>query len=116
MYKYWIPLLAVMSLWGCSASQPEVPVEVSINELDNVVAYSGVRSTVVIRAVSDSVQINKVTINRGNNCSIVFWHQNWSGSGSLKFGQSVTGVDSCDMETIKEVEVETDKGSFLFSF
>jgi hypothetical protein len=116
MYKYWIPLLLTMSLWGCSASQSEVPVEVSVNEMDDVDAYSQLRSTVVIRAVTDSVQINKVTVNRGNNCKVVFWHQQWPGAGSLKFGQSVTGEDSCDMDTIKEVEVETDKGSYTLSF
>jgi hypothetical protein len=114
MYKFWTPLLVTLSLAGCADNNSKLPVEVSINDVDDSPLY---HSQIEIQAVTDDVQISKVTVNRGNNCSVIYW-LNWSGSGvsSLKFGQGDVGKTSCAMDSIKEVDVETDKGDFSFSF
>lgn len=116
MNKYWVPLFAALSLCGCAAGESKPPVEVSVQEAEDI--YSRQVSEIVIRAVADSVKIEKVTVNRGNNCGLgaTDWHNLWPGSGILKFGQSVSGRTVCSMDSIKEVDVETDTDTYTFNF
>lgn len=113
MKQYICAVLAAASLSGCGG---EVPLEVSINEREGIDNNSYYRSVLSIRSVADSIQINEVIINRGNNCKVGFWHRRWAGHGTLKFGNGVSASIPCDMEAIKEVDIDTDQGSYTFSF
>jgi hypothetical protein len=114
MNKYWMPLLVILSLSGCGANDSKPPIEVSIDNVDDSAMY---HSQIQVQAVTDDVQITKVTVNRGNNCAVIFWNH-WSGSSALplKFGQGDIGKTPCEIDSIKEVDVDTDQGSFSFTF
>lgn len=67
-------------------------------------------------AIVDQVEIYDVTINRGNTCAPKFWHRQWAGHGTLKFGHVRTAFMGCNVNAIKEVSVSTDVGEFVFNF
>jgi hypothetical protein len=98
-------ILALAGLIGCSGNSP-VEVKLKQNPLN---AMTGFTTSLIIEVSStvDQVKVNSVVINRGNCHS--------SGSpAQLKFGQNANfHTSGCD---VKEVEVDTDDGSFTFTF
>lgn len=98
-------LFALAGLSGCSGQVP-IEVELRPNTLNDVMGVN-LTPNIVVTSKVDQIQVNSVEINRGN-CKP-------SGDAmQLKFGQSMRFITySCD---IKEVEVNTDKGNFTFTF
>lgn len=98
-------ILALVGLSGCADNSP---VEVRLKE-NPLSAIAGMTLSPMIEVTSmvDTVKVNSIKINRGNCKS--------SGSGSqLKFGENARFYTSnCD---VKEIEVNTDDGSFTFTF
>ncbi|MBR7780428.1 hypothetical protein [Undibacterium rugosum] len=101
-------LLMTLTFAGLTGCVGESPIEV---ELKSSPYFSpmGVLSVtgIYVTAKVDEVKVRSIEVNRGN-CKV-------TGEGkSLKFGQhAYFHSPGCE---IKEIEVETDEGSFTFSF
>lgn len=105
-----IPL--VFALFGCSG-EPDADIEITIKTQN---AMFGMY-TVNIQAVSDLVILKNVTVNRGNCMIRANELEALKKEPKLKFGQNyIVWGGGCKLDQIKEVQVETDKGVFDFTF
>lgn len=106
-------ILGFSLLAGCGETQS--PVEIKTYDIGN-----GERMEII--AVTDQVTVEKVMINRGH-CRGIFFDV---GPGkfmmkeivsmkphTIKFGEKMIITAAC---AVKEVDLETDTGSFTFSF
>ncbi|MGB6007772.1 hypothetical protein [Castellaniella sp.] len=104
-----IIFLATLSLLGCS-SKPNVEVSIQPNRSWGNLAF-------FIQATSDDVVVKNVIINRGNCNLPPGTAKDIERTVKLKFGQSYQGFSiNCKVDDVKEIEVETDVGEFVFSF
>lgn len=85
------------------------PVNTSMSQIHERLAYD-----IVIQSKVDSIVINNVTINRGNNCNINDYSRDKFLPANLKFGRYTRLSIDCDVNYIKEVEVETNLGNYKF--
>ena len=85
------------------------PVNTSMSQIHDLLAYD-----IVIQSKVDSIVINNVTINRGNNCNINDYSRDKFLPANLKFGRYTRLSIDCDVNYIKEVEVETNLGNYKF--
>lgn len=85
------------------------PVNTSMSQIYERLAYD-----IVIQSKVDSIVINNVTINRGNNCNINDYSRDKYLPANLKFGRYTRLSIDCDVNYIKEVEVETNLGNYTF--
>lgn len=108
-------MLAISGLTACSEEEPEVlaaDVEVSIrtNEHWGSLVFD-------IQSISDSTTISNVVVNRGS-CSIPNGTQSeLNRTVTLKFGETYTGYsNNCTVNKVKEIEVTSSAGTFVYSF
>ena len=85
------------------------PVNTSMSQIHERLAYD-----IVIQSKVDSIVINNVTINRGNNCNINDYSRDKYLPANLKFGRYTRLSIDCDVNYIREVEVETNLGNYKF--
>ena len=85
------------------------PVNTSMSQIHDRLAYD-----IVIQSKVDSIVINNVTINRGNNCNINDYSRDKYLPANLKFGRYTRLSIDCDVNYIREVEVETNLGNYKF--
>ena len=85
------------------------PVNTSMSQIHDRLAYD-----IVIQSKVDSIVINNVTINRGNNCNINDYSRDKYLPANLKFGRYTRLSIDCDVNYIREVEVETNLGNYTF--
>lgn len=85
------------------------PVNTSMSQIHERLAYD-----IVIQSKVDSIVINNVTINRGNNCNINDYSRDKYLPANLKFGRYTRLSIDCDVNYIREVEVETNLGNYTF--
>ncbi|WP_407561754.1 hypothetical protein [Acinetobacter baumannii] len=85
------------------------PVNTSMSQIYDRLAYD-----IVIQSKVDRIVINNVTINRGNNCNINDYSRDKYLPANLKFGRYTRLSIDCDVNYIREVEVETNLGNYTF--
>ncbi|MCH7334659.1 hypothetical protein [Acinetobacter modestus] len=85
------------------------PLNTSMSQIHDRLAYD-----IVIQSKVDRIVINNVTINRGNNCNINDYSRDKFLPANLKFGRYTRLSIDCDVNYIKEVEVETNLGNYKF--
>lgn len=102
--KLSISVLSILFLaTGCSPKKP--PVEVSIEEIQGVPVLH-------VQAITDHVQVTDFKINRGNCRGVVSAY--YQIPAELAFGADLKiFANGCN---VKELALETDQGSFSFSF
>jgi len=69
---------------------------------------------IAIQSKVDSVIVNEIMINRGNNCNINDYMREKYLPAKLKFGRYAKFSTGCDVNYIKEVEVKTNLGNYTF--
>ncbi|NWK16851.1 hypothetical protein HX771_12050 [Vibrio parahaemolyticus] len=70
-----------------------------------------------IQAVTDHTVISSVVINRGNCRLSAGTASELSRNVSLKFGQTYTGYsNNCTVDSVKEIEVTSSAGTFVYTF
>jgi hypothetical protein len=107
--KFLVLIPLAVSLSGCLTS-PDVDVSIEENEFWGSVVFK-------IQAKEDEVLLKSVEVNRGNCKLPSGTATDLSRTVSLKFGQVYTGyAPSCKVDQIKEIDVQTDRGTFTFSF
>lgn len=101
--------LSSLLLAACS-SDPDVAVTIEANQYWGTLAFD-------IQAATDDAIIKKVTVNKGN-CSLPEGTAaDISRTIHLKFGQTYRGYSNdCKMENVREIEVTTERGEFVFKF
>lgn len=103
-------VLAFITLGFVACGGVKSPIEVELYEekpYANYMPYTVVK----VRAVVDSVTIQKIIINRGN-CEQIGYGVNTT----IKFGEVTIDKTSCSTRDVKEVQVVTDKGTWTFNF
>lgn len=99
--------VALLLLAGCSA-KPDVEVTMGANAL-NTTAFN-------IQAIGDEVTVKNIVINRGN-CRLAYGtDKEMEKEITIFLHQIYRGYSSCSAGEIKEIEVTTDSGIFLFTF
>lgn len=104
--KKLVAVALVLGLTGCG----DAPVEVTLDMAPGLDGFSPLKYLVVTSKVDD-VRLTNIKVNRGN-CKTF----NWRGPNPLQFGQEKRGMLTCDLDQVKEVVVETDKGEYTFTF
>ncbi|AEH33840.1 hypothetical protein DEB41_10550 [Vibrio anguillarum] len=70
-----------------------------------------------LQAITDSTVISNVVINRGNCRLPAGTASELSRNVSLKFGQTYTGYsNNCTVDSVKEIEVTSSAGTFVYTF
>ncbi|MGL0935649.1 hypothetical protein ACSTEA_19910 [Vibrio vulnificus] len=70
-----------------------------------------------IQAITDSTVITGVVINRGNCRLPVGTTSELSRNVQLKFGETYTGYsNNCTVDSVKEIEVTSSAGTFVYTF
>ncbi|MGF1743513.1 hypothetical protein [Vibrio minamisatsumaniensis] len=70
-----------------------------------------------VQATTDSTAITDVVINRGNCRLPAGTASELSRNVSLKFGETYTGYsNNCTVESVKEIEVTSSAGTFVYTF
>lgn len=90
--------------------KPDIEVSIGTNQHHGTLVFD-------IQAIADRVTIWAVTINRGNCALPVGTSSEINRTVQLKFGQPYRGYsNNCRMQDIREIEVITENGKFLFNF
>ncbi|AVI64602.1 hypothetical protein CKQ84_01200 [Shewanella sp. WE21] len=106
MNKTLVILAFTLMIFGCGNSQPTIEITY---EYQTTFGYT--YPSINVKAISDTVTINKVIINRGNCGGTIM-----SGLPKLlKFGESISVIanGNCD---VKQVDVLTDDGDWSVTF
>ncbi|MGO4032378.1 hypothetical protein AB2359_13350 [Vibrio cholerae] len=70
-----------------------------------------------LQAITDNTVISNVVINRGNCRLPAGTTSELARNVSLKFGQTYTGYsNNCTVESVKEIEVTSSAGTFVYTF
>ncbi|EEX35376.1 MULTISPECIES: hypothetical protein [Vibrio] len=70
-----------------------------------------------IQSIADSTVISNVIINRGNCRLPAGTASELSRNVQLKFGETYTGYsNSCTVDSVKEIEVTSSAGTFVYTF
>ncbi|ENO1848381.1 hypothetical protein ACA874_001955 [Vibrio vulnificus] len=70
-----------------------------------------------LQAIADNTVISNVVINRGNCRLPAGTASELSRNVSLKFGQTYTGYsNNCTVDSVKEIEVTSSAGTFVYTF
>jgi hypothetical protein len=70
-----------------------------------------------IQAITDSTVISNVIVNRGNCRLPAGTSSELSRNVSLQFGETYTGYsNNCTVDSVKEIEVTSSAGSFVYTF
>ena len=111
MYKRIIlGVMLVLLCVGVALAEDKCPVQVQLKFV-RTQGRMGV-TYAYVQAVVDNVRILKVAANRGN----VTVHSSETVPCDLKFGERTSVIVSSALEAIVEIQVDTDKGAWTFSF
>ncbi|EKY31554.1 hypothetical protein [Vibrio cholerae] len=70
-----------------------------------------------LQAIADNTVISNVVINRGNCRLPAGTTSELSRNVSLQFGQTYTGYsNNCTVDSVKEIEVTSSAGTFVYTF
>ncbi len=70
-----------------------------------------------IQAITDSTVISNVIVNRGNCRLPAGTSSELSRNVSLQFGETYTGYsNNCTVDSVKEIEVTSSAGTFVYTF
>ena len=113
-FKYtFLPLLLflLLGVTACNADESKCPIEVSTEHYANNPNFA---SEVKVLSLVDSIVIQGVNVNRGN-VKATYWITN-PVPHTLKYGTAFMTRVAAPQQNIKEVEVQTDQGSWTFTF
>ncbi|EGQ7849774.1 hypothetical protein [Vibrio parahaemolyticus] len=111
-------MMIVLSLGVAACSEQETvqtvtaDIEVSISTTPNWGTL-----TFDIQSIADSTVISNVIVNRGNCRLPTGTVSELSRSVSLQFGGTYTGYsNNCTVDSVKEIEVTSSAGTFVYTF
>jgi hypothetical protein len=107
--------LALITLFvsGCS-DDAEPDVEISLRQR---LSMFGPLLVVNVQALNDEVVVKNLVVNRGSCKLMEVSIKDLKRKPKLKFAESFQGdVSTCTAADIKEIQVETGKGTFDFTF
>ena len=103
---------------GCGSGKSPIEVE-TYTENKMVIGYMHENYYIQVRAIVDSVLIEKISVNRGN-CGekTIDETLNFGKTTKVKIGDYTVGYagSGCSPRDVKEVQVFTDKGTWTFNF
>lgn len=111
MKKIALAVLVVFILNACSRSQAPIKVEL-LTRISPFMNMFIPKNFIKITSLEDSVKITKITPNKGN-CKVGGFIDN-NVNITLKYGQSRNIALRC--EDLLEVDIQTDKGTWNFTF
>jgi hypothetical protein len=89
---------------------PDVEVSIGTNQFHGTLTFD-------LQAIADRATIWKVSVNRGNCVMAEGTATEIDRTISLRFGQTYRGYSNkCQMQNVREIEVVTDNGRFVFNF
>jgi len=101
--------MCVVVAAGCNAEQ-KCPVEVELLRNPAVPALAVAK----ISAITDTVTITAISANRGNTA--VSDHGRFPLPQTIKFGNYIYAGISTSVSSVKEMEIQTNQGSWTFTF
>ncbi|WGK81339.1 hypothetical protein PYE51_11950 [Vibrio aestuarianus] len=108
--------LILLGVTACSEQEEAQPVTADIEVSISTNSHWG---TLVfdIQAITDSTVISNVTVNRGNCRLPAGTASELSRNVQLKFGETYTGYsNNCTVDSVKEIEVTSSAGTFVYTF
>ena len=112
-------ILMTLLLFSITACSEQEPVQTVTADIEVSISTNPHWGTLVfdIQAITDSTVISNVIVNRGN-CSLpAGTASEISRNVSLKFGETYTGYsNSCTVDSVKEIEVTSSAGTFIYAF
>ena len=105
-------IVATSAVLAACSTDPVADVEITLETNRNY-------GTLIfnIQAVTDATTVKNVVINRGNCHIPVGTAKDLERGVELKFGKSYRGYsNNCKVGDVREVEITTSVGSFIFSF
>lgn len=108
--------ILLIGLTACSEEQEpqqtpaDIEVSISTNEHWGTLVFN-------LQAITDNTTINNVVINRGNCRLPAGTTSELSRTVNLSFGETYTGYsNNCTVDTVKEIEITSSAGTFVYSF
>lgn len=108
--------MLILGVTACSeqeeaqAVNADIEVSISTNPHWGTLAFD-------IQAIADSTVISNVIVNRGNCHLPAGTASELSRNVQLKFGETYTGYsNNCTVDSVKEIEVTSSAGTFVYTF
>ena len=108
--------ILIFSIAACSEQEEaqtvtaDIEVSISTNHHWGTLTFD-------IQAIPDNTVITDVVINRGNCRLPAGTTSELSRNVSLKFGETYTGYsNNCTVDSVKEIEVTSSAGTFVYTF
>ncbi|HAS6230858.1 TPA: hypothetical protein I7179_20705 [Vibrio vulnificus] len=106
----------ISSIAACSEQEEAQTVNADIEVSISTNPHWGTL-TFDIQSIADSTVISNVIINRGNCRLPAGTASELSRNISLKFGETYTGYsNNCTVDSVKEIEVTSSAGTFVYTF
>ena len=118
-----LSLLLTTGLYGCNSEAEAantIKLQVSLMPNQHGLGY-GPSAYVIVTSLEDQpVEITDILVNRGNSCEMPgkFTRKTNALSTSKKyaFGEAGSAVVRCSISDVREVQVQTDRGVYVFTF
>ncbi|MFA0000463.1 MULTISPECIES: hypothetical protein [Vibrio] len=114
--RYTVTMALFIGATGCTEQEesPEAVADIEVSISTNSHWGSLVFD---LQAITDNTVITDVVINRGNCRIPAGTASELSRNVSLKFGETYTGYsDNCTVDNVKEIEVTSTAGAFVYTF
>ncbi|MEZ8372561.1 hypothetical protein AB6C94_24705 [Vibrio splendidus] len=114
--RYAITIALLIGATGCTEQEesPEAVADIEVSISTNSHWGSLVFD---LQAITNNTIITDVVINRGNCRIPAGTASELSRNVSLKFGETYTGYsDNCTVDNVKEIEVTSTAGTFIYTF
>jgi len=99
-----ILFLILICFYGCDSLNSPIEIREGIEVINN----GDAANTVVIVAITDSVKIKKIKLNKGN-CGV----KNFK-SKTIKYGEEASYITNC--QNLLNAVIDTDKGEWEFNW
>ncbi|EOW9552430.1 hypothetical protein ACO11T_003617 [Vibrio fluvialis] len=116
LLRYTAMTILFIGLTACSgkeetqAATADIEVSISTNSHWGTLVFD-------LQAITDNTVISDVVINRGNCRLPAGTTSELSRNVSLQFGQTYTGYsNNCTVDSVKEIEVTSSAGIFVYTF
>ncbi|ARU26083.1 hypothetical protein [Cellvibrio sp. PSBB006] len=112
-HRHFLVTILTLLVIGCSVNdEPEIEVILDYYQVPN----NSVRvARVNVQSLVDETTIHEVIINRGN-CVNYDKAKTAKTGRTLKYGEILKSLTSCNLDNIREVEVTTEKNIYTVTF
>ncbi|MDC5703209.1 hypothetical protein [Vibrio europaeus] len=112
-------IVITLILLGVTACNEQEPAQTVTTDIEVSISTNPHWGTLVfdIQAITDRTVITGVVINRGNCRLPAGTTSELSRNVQLKFGETYTGYsNNCTVDSVKEIEVTSSAGTFVYTF